>query len=85
VGSFPLFIHRAIAMSNSNNHIYKVIEIVGTSETGNDDAIRNAITEAAKTVQHIDWFEMVRQSGHIANGKIEHFQATIKVGFRLDR
>jgi flavin-binding protein dodecin len=68
-----------------SNHIYKVIEIVGTSESGSDDAIRNAITEAAKTVQHIDWYEMVRQSGHVANGKIDHFQATLKVGFRLNR
>jgi flavin-binding protein dodecin len=68
-----------------SNHTYKVIEIVGTSESGSDDAIRNAITEAAKTVQHIDWFEMVRQSGHVANGKIDHFQAMLKVGFRLDR
>ncbi|RXZ32755.1 dodecin domain-containing protein [Oxalobacteraceae bacterium CAVE-383] len=72
-------------MSNANNHIYKVIEIVGTSDTGTDDAIRNAITEAAKTVQHIDWFEMVRHSGHIADGKVDHFQATLKVGFRLNR
>jgi flavin-binding protein dodecin len=68
-----------------SNHIYKVIEIVGTSESGSDDAIRNAIAEAAKTVQHIDWYEMVRQSGHVANGKIDHFQATLKVGFRLNR
>jgi flavin-binding protein dodecin len=68
-----------------SNHTYKVIEIVGTSESGSDDAIRNAITEAAKTVQHIDWFEMVRQSGHVADGKIDHFQATLKVGFRLNR
>jgi flavin-binding protein dodecin len=72
-------------MSNSDNHIYKVIEIVGTSKTGTDDAIRNAIAEAAKTVQHIDWFEMIRHSGHIVDGKIEHFQATLKIGFRLDR
>jgi flavin-binding protein dodecin len=68
-----------------NNHTYKVIEIVGTSESSSDDAIRNAITEAGKSLRNIDWFEMVRQSGHIANGKIEHFQATLKVGFRLDK
>ena len=72
-------------MSSTNNHIYKVIEIVGASDIGTDYAIRNAITEAAKTVQHIDWFEMVRHSGHISGGKVAHFQATLKVGFRLDR
>ena len=69
----------------SSNLVYKVIEIVGTSAVGTDDAIRNAITEAAKTVQHIDWYEMVRNSGHVAEGKVAHFQATLKVGFRIDR
>lgn len=84
-------------MSNSNpdsnpastsgtvNHVYKVIEIVGTSTAGTDDAIRNAVTEAARTVQHIDWYEVVRHSGHVTDGKIAHFQATLKIGFRLDR
>jgi flavin-binding protein dodecin len=68
-----------------SNHVYKVIEIVGTSESGSDDAIKNAITEAAKTVQHIDWYELVRQSGHVVDGKVDHFQATLKIGFRLNR
>ena len=67
------------------NHTYKVVEIVGSSEIGSDDAIKNAITEAAKTLQHIDWYEMVRQSGHIEDGKIQHYQATLKVGFRLNQ
>ena len=68
-----------------SNHTYKVIEIVGTSETSSDDAIRNAIAEAGTSLRHIDWYEMVRQSGHVADGKIDHYQATLKVGFRLDK
>ncbi|HEY4072616.1 MAG TPA: dodecin [Herbaspirillum sp.] len=68
-----------------NNHTYKVIEIVGTSETGSDDAIRNAIVEAGKSLRHIDWYEMVRQSGHVVDGKIGQYQATLKIGFRLDK
>lgn len=68
-----------------NNHTYKVIEIVGTSENSSDEAIKNAIAEAGKSLRNIDWYEMVRQSGHIADGKIGHFQATLKVGFRLDK
>jgi flavin-binding protein dodecin len=68
-----------------NNHTYKVIEIVGTSENSSDEAIKNAIAEAGKSLRNIDWYEMVRQSGHITDGKIGHFQATLKVGFRLDK
>jgi flavin-binding protein dodecin len=73
--------HQTIAMTN---HTYKIIEIVGTSEIGTDDAIKNAIVEAAKTLQNIDWYEMVRQSGHVVDGRVQHYQATLKVGFRLN-
>ena len=66
-----------------SEHTYKVIELVGSSATGTDDAIRNAISKAALTVKNMDWFEVVETRGHIADGKISHYQVTLKVGFRL--
>ncbi len=66
------------------NHVYKMVELVGSSATGTDDAIRNAIETAAKTLRHIDWFEVVQTRGHVADGKVAHFQVTLKVGFRLE-
>jgi dodecin len=67
-----------------SGHTYKIIELVGTSETGIDDAIRTAIAKASHTVKHLDWFEVVETRGHIADGKVAHFQVTIKVGFRVE-
>lgn len=66
------------------NHVYKLVEIVGTSTTGTDDAIRNAIETAAKTIRRIDWFEVTETRGHVVNNKIDHFQVTLKVGFRVE-
>lgn len=65
-------------------HVYKMLELVGSSPTGSDDAIRNAIETAARTVRHIDWFEVLETRGHVADGKIAHWQVTLKVGFRLE-
>ena len=65
-------------------HVYKIIELVGSSTTGTDDAIRNAITRASATMDHLDWFEVVETRGHIADGQIAHYQVTLKVGFRLE-
>lgn len=67
------------------DHVYKLIEIVGTSGTGTDDAIRNAIETAAETVEHIDWFEVVQTRGHVVDGKVAHFQVVLRIGFRLTR
>ena len=66
------------------NHVYKILELVGSSPTDTDDAIRNAIETAAKTIRHIDWFEVVQTRGHVADGKVAHFQVALKVGFRLE-
>jgi len=66
------------------HHVYKILELVGSSPTGTDDAIRNAIETAAKTIRHIDWFEVVQTRGHVADGKVAHFQVSLKVGFRLE-
>lgn len=66
------------------SHTYKVVEIVGSSPNGTDDAIRNAIAEAGKTLRHLDWFEVVQTRGHLVDGKVGHFQVALKVGFRIE-
>ncbi len=66
------------------DHIYKVIELVGSSTVSIDDAIRNAVDKAAKSVRHLNWFEVIETRGHIADGKVAHFQVMLKVGFRLE-
>jgi flavin-binding protein dodecin len=63
---------------------YKVIELVGSSAIGTDDAISNAIAKASLAVKHLNWFEVVETRGHILDGKVAHFQVTIKVGFRIE-
>lgn len=65
-------------------HVYKIVEIVGTSADSTDDAIRNAIAAASKTLRNLDWYEVVNQRGHLADGAVRHFQVTLKVGFRLE-
>ena len=67
-----------------NSHVYKKVEIVGTAETSIDDAIRNGIERAAKTLKNVDWFEVGEIRGHVDNGKVAHFQVVMKVGFRLE-
>ncbi|MEU9130242.1 dodecin [Kitasatospora sp. NPDC048540] len=67
-----------------SDHIYRVTEIVGSSGEGVDQAIRNAIDRASQTLRNLDWFEVVQVRGHIADGRIEHYQVGLKVGFRLD-
>ena len=67
-----------------NNHVYKVLELVGSSETSVEDAITTAIAQANKTVRNMDWFEVVQTRGHIQDGKIGHYQVTLKIGFTLE-
>jgi flavin-binding protein dodecin len=67
-----------------NDHVYKVTEIVGSSESGIDDAVRSGIARAAKTLRNLDWFEVTEIRGHLADGAVGHFQVTMKVGFRMD-
>ena len=66
------------------DHTYKLIELVGSSKTGIDDAINNAITRASKTLRNMDWFEVTETRGHLQDGKVAHFQVTLKVGMRLE-
>ncbi|WP_432720961.1 dodecin family protein [Jeongeupia wiesaeckerbachi] len=67
-----------------SEHVYKMVELVGSSTQGSDEAIRNAITKAAQTIKHMDWFEVTETRGHIVDGKVGHWQVTLKVGFRVD-
>jgi dodecin len=67
-----------------SNHIYRVIEIVGTSPDGIDAAIRSGLARAAETMRLLDWFEVQSVRGDLSNGAVAHFQVTLKVGFRLE-
>ena len=69
---------------DNTDHIYRVIEIVGTSEKSISDAINNAITRAHKTLRNLRWFEVLRTSGHINAGKVRHYQVTLSVGFTME-
>lgn len=67
-----------------SEHVYKLVEVVGSSQESTDDAIRQAIETAALTIRHIDWFEVVDTRGHVVDGEVAHFQVTLKIGFRLE-
>lgn len=67
-----------------SNHVYKTIELVGSSASSPDDAVRLAVARAAATIRNLRWFEVVDTRGHIENGQIAHWQVTIKVGFTLE-
>lgn len=67
------------------DHVYKSIELTGSSTTGIEDAVNNAIATASKTVRNMRWFEVLDTRGHITDGKVEHWQVVVKVGFTLDK
>lgn len=66
-----------------SDSIYKVIELVGSSPTSIEDAIEGAIARASTTVRDIRWFEVLETRGHVENGKVAHYQVTLKIGFTL--
>lgn len=66
------------------NHTYRVTEIVGTSPEGVDQAIRNGVERASQTLRNLDWFEVTEVRGQLDDGRIAHWQVTMKVGFRLE-
>jgi dodecin len=68
-----------------SNNTYSISEIVGTSTEGVDAAVRNGITDAAKTLRNLDWFEVKEIRGHLENGQVADWQVTLKLGFRLER
>jgi flavin-binding protein dodecin len=67
-----------------SNHIYKKIQLVGSSPVGIEDAVQNAISKASKSLRNLRWFEVLETRGHLENDKIGHWQVTINVGFTLD-
>ena len=67
-----------------SDHVYKVIELVGTSTRSSDEAIEQAVAKAAQSLHNLDWFEVQEMRGHIVDGKIAHYQVKVKIGFRLD-
>ena len=67
-----------------DEHIYKKVELTGSSKTSIEDAIQNAITKASQTLRNVHWFEVVETRGYIESGKVDYWQVTIKLGFRLE-
>ena len=68
-----------------SNHIYKKIELVGSSPNSIEEAVQNAVAKASKTVHNMRWFEVVETRGQIEDGKVAHWQVTLKIGFTLDQ
>lgn len=66
------------------SHVYRVIEVVGSSTTGVDDAIAKAVARAGETTRHLEWFEVVNTRGHIDDDAVAHTQVTLKIGFRIE-
>ena len=67
-----------------NEHVYKKIELTGSSPKSVQDAIENAIERASRTIRNMRWFEVTETRGHIEDGKVAHWQVTLKIGFTLD-
>jgi flavin-binding protein dodecin len=65
-------------------HVYKVVELVGSSATSIEDAINTAVTRASETLRNLRWFEVLETRGQIEDGKVQHFQVTLRVGFTLE-
>lgn len=67
-----------------SNHVYKMIDLVGSSPTSIEDAIQSAITKAAQSVRHLRWFEVTETRGHIKDGEVAHFQVSLRAAFTLE-
>jgi dodecin len=67
-----------------SHHVYKQIELTGSSTHSSDDAVSVALARANKTLHNIDWFQVIETRGHVEGGKVAHWQVTLKVGIRLD-
>lgn len=66
------------------DHVYKLVELAGSSEVGIEDAIQCAISKASQSIRHLRWFEVKEVRGHIENGKVRHYQVVLRVGFTID-
>lgn len=67
-----------------SDHVYKKIELTGSSTESSDQAVRNALAKAAKTIKHMDWFEVTETRGEIRDGRVAFWQVSLKLGFRLE-
>ncbi len=67
-----------------DDHVYKIVELVGSSETSIEDAIQTAIRRASQTLRNLRWFEVIQTRGHVENGEVRHFQVVLKAGFTLE-
>ena len=67
-----------------SEHVYKLVELVGSSSVGSDDAVQNAIAKAAATIRNMRWFQVVETRGYIEDGKIAYWQVTVKIGFTIE-
>jgi len=66
-----------------SNNVYKIVEVVGSSPAGIEDAIEKAVARASSTIRDIRWFEVKETRGHVADGKVAHYQVTLRIGFTL--
>lgn len=71
-------------MPTGEEHIYKVVELVGSSPASIEAAIQAALTRAGETLRNVRWFEMIETRGHVEGGQVAHYQVRLKVGFTLD-
>jgi flavin-binding protein dodecin len=67
-----------------SDHVYKMLELTGSSPTSIEDAVTSAIAKAGQTVRNMQWFQVLETRGHIADGKVAHWQVTVKIGFTLE-
>ena len=67
-----------------DDHVYKIVELVGSSETSIEDAIQTAVRRASTTLRNLRWFEVIQTRGHIENGEVRHYQVVLKAGFTLE-
>jgi flavin-binding protein dodecin len=67
-----------------SDHIYKILELTGSSTVSTEDAIRKAISKASETIRNIHWFNVIETRGHVADGQVAHWQVTLKIGFTLE-
>jgi flavin-binding protein dodecin len=66
------------------DHVYRIIQVAGSSEKSIEDAIQNAVGRASSTLRQVGWFEVIETRGHVEDGRVAHYQVTLKVGFTLD-
>jgi flavin-binding protein dodecin len=71
-------------LGDMSEHVYKSVEITGSSPAGVTEAIERAVAKASETLRNLDWFEVVSVRGQIAEGRVAHYQVTLKLGFRLE-